>query len=96
MDEGAQKWRLPIIENIWNSIVLFMLQFFLDEGAIFDVTSFRHSRGLHKAEFCVSEWVGIENKNSLKHKENSVKQHVYANFSARECKSSVKQLLLKQ
>ena len=29
--------------------------FFKDEGAIFDVKSFRHSRGLNKAEFCVSE-----------------------------------------
>ena len=69
---------------------------FKDEGAIFAVTSLRHSRGLHKAEFCVSKWVGIDNKISLKHKENSIKQHVYANFSARECKNSVKQLLLKQ
>ena len=25
-------------------------------------------------EFCVSKWVGLDNKNSLKHKDNSLKQ----------------------
>ena len=74
----------------------YVAAFFKDEGAISAVTSVRHSRGHHKAEFCVSEWVGLDNINSLKHKQNRVKQHVYANFSARECKNNVKQPRLKQ
>ena len=30
-------------------------------------------------EFCISKWVGFDNKNSLKHKDNSLKQLETAN-----------------
>ena len=31
-------------------------------------------RACYRKEFCVSKWVGLNNKNSLKHYENSLKQ----------------------
>ena len=31
-------------------------------------------RAYYRKEFCVSRWVGLDNKNSLKHEDNSLKR----------------------